>query len=207
MTTQVSVTPRAVMLTPSAIAQRDGISRQAAAKMARQLVEKHGLQAEYDARGRVAAVNVAQYDSLRQRFADPSKVQAPRQSHEAEPPVANESYDEALRQKTWHEAERRRIDLEVQKRNLIEVARLADAIAMVGEEIVAVIGRLPSLADLIAQETAREGRHGAQTVLRQHANAMRDEISKALRALAVTHVERDARPSETECQTTPIRLF
>lgn len=174
--------PRAVMWAVSQIAARDGVSKQAVSKKVKDLVERHGLAVDRDAQGRIAAVNVAEYDHLRGRFGDPSKAQAPRAA-EAAPP-ASESYDEALRQKTWHEAEKRRIELYELQKKLVRTDSLADALARCGEDIVRTIDRLPNAADELAAAFAREGVHGMRVALKAIAVRMRQDVAQALADIA-----------------------
>lgn len=183
------------MWTVKQVADRDGVSKQAVSKKVKDLVERHGLAVERDGQGRVVALNVAEYDHLRGRYGDPSKVQAPRQMDA--PPPPSESYDEALRQKTWHEAERRRIELEEMKGRLVPVAAVENIVAESGAAIASVIDRLPSSADDLAAAVARDGSHGLRVALKKLANAMREEIAKKLDKVAVT------RRSEDETETEP----
>ncbi|CUA90201.1 hypothetical protein Ga0061061_111113 [Chelatococcus sambhunathii] len=188
--------PRAVMWTVKQVADRDGVSKQAVSKKVKDLVERHGLAVERDGQGRVVALNVAEYDHLRGRYGDPSKAQAPRQQELPQPPPS-ESYDEALRQKTWHEAERRRIELEEMKGRLVPVAAVESIVAESGAAIASVIDRLPSSADDLAAAVARDGSHGLRVALKKLANAMREDIAKALDKVAVT------RRSEDETEPEP----
>ena len=114
------VTPAALMWRASQVAKRDGISVQAVTRKVRHLAEKHGLTIERDSRGRIVAFNIAQYDHLRNRYADPSKAQVA--SAPSMDGTAN-SYDEALRQKTWIEAERARLKLDEERGELRETCR------------------------------------------------------------------------------------
>ena len=100
--------PRAVMLSIGEIAARDGVSKPAVSRKVGQLVERHGLTVERDGQGRVARVNVAEYDHLRGRFDDPSKVQAPAAPIPSATQKPGETYDEALRQRTWRGSGSRR---------------------------------------------------------------------------------------------------
>jgi biotin operon repressor len=68
--------PRAVMLSVKQLAERDGISRAAISKRVTRLRDS-GLHVELDRQGHVALVNSAQYDELLNKYADPSKAQAP----------------------------------------------------------------------------------------------------------------------------------
>jgi len=189
--------PRTVMWSVSQIAERDGVSRQAVSKKVKTLVERHGLTVERDGQGRIQAVNVAEYDHLSGRYGDPSKAQAPRKN-EAQDLPKSESYDEALRQKTWHEAERRRIELDELKKRLVRVDALLDAIARVGEDIVRVIDRLPNATDDLAAAVAREGAHGLRVGLKNVAARMRQDVAQALAALAESAPATDEAPSAPE---------
>ena len=66
--------PRTVMWTIKQIAARDSVSKQAVSRKVGELVGL-GLTVDRDGMGRVAAVNVVEYDRLRGRTDDPSKAQ------------------------------------------------------------------------------------------------------------------------------------
>jgi hypothetical protein len=176
-----------VMWSVSRIAARDGISKQAVSRKVRELIPL-GLAVETDAQGRVTAVNLAEYDRLRARTDDPSKAQAPK----AEAPNAPgpKSYDEALRQKTWHEAEKRRLELAELKGQLVRTEAVAEAVASCGGAIAAICDRLVNAADEFAAALARGGVHALGLALKQTARAQRADIAAALAAIA------DAAPLE-----------
>lgn len=191
--------PRVLMWTVTQIAERDGVSKQAISKRVAKLAEGQGLTVERNAQGHITALNVAEYDHLRGRYADPSKAQAParlqRQSGQVSP---NDSYDEALRQKTWHEAERRRLELAEMKGDLVRKDMIEASLDQVGERIVQVIDRLPRIADEIAAAVAKDGTHGARVLLKLQASRLRDEIAKALASLAQEAPEQDEDGTEGE---------
>ena len=122
--------PRTVMWSIAEIAARDGVSKPTVSVRVKRFVEQHGLAVERDEQGRVARLNVAEYDALRGQYADPSKMQAAPPSAASTPARddirSSESYDEALRQKTWLETERRRIELDQIKGRLVDAAAIAD---------------------------------------------------------------------------------
>lgn len=194
--------PRAVMWTIQQIAERDGVSKQAVSKQVARLVERHGLAVERDAQGRVAAVNVAEYDHLRGRFGDPSKAQAPRPIAPAPPsetvsPVASsESYDEALRQKTWHEAEQKRLALAQAKGELIQVGELEDAIAPLSDALIAVFDDLVSCADEIANALTRGGLQQLRAALKKIAAEQRARAADALEQLMADTSRNANEPSQ-----------
>jgi len=142
--------PRAVMLSIGEIATRDGVSKPAVSRKVGQLVERHGLAVERDAQGRVARVNVAEYDHLRGRVDDPSKAQAPAAPIAPAVQTPGETYDEALRQRTWTEAERARLKLEEERRQLVRVDEVADAAAMCAEDVIRIVKRLTNSVDDMA---------------------------------------------------------
>lgn len=170
--------PDAVMWTAAQVAARDGVTKQAVTKKVRELADAHGLVVARDAQDRITAFHVVQYDHLRGRYADPSKTQAPRPA--APQTAPNDSYDEALRQKTWHEAEKRRLELEELKSLLVRRDRVEDAVAKAAERIVQVIDRLPRLADEVSAAVAKDGTHGARVVLKAAASRLRADIARVL---------------------------
>ena len=170
--------PRAVMWSIGQIADRDGVSKQAISKKIGRLAES-GLTVERDAQGRVLTVNVVEYDSLLGRFANPSKAQAPRQAAAA---PAKESYDEALRQKTWLETERRRIELDAIKGRLVEAAGVAEGYDRAAAVIHDIVGRIDDRADDLAAIVARDGSRGLHAALKKLGAELLEEISAALAA-------------------------
>ncbi|WP_075380573.1 phage tail tip lysozyme [Methylobacterium phyllosphaerae] len=138
------------MLTIAELAARDGVSKPTVSIAVKKLIERAGLTVERDAQGRVARVNAAEYDHLRGRYGDPSKAQAPARADApaADPPPtapikAADGYDEALRQKTWIDAETRRLDLNEKRGNLVRRDRVTEA---VGAGIMMPINLVPGTA-------------------------------------------------------------
>lgn len=172
----------AVMWSPLQVAERDGVSKQAVARKARQLAERHGLTVERDTVGRIKKFNVVQYDQLRGKLDDP----AHRQAGKAKPAPASavpaaDSYDEARRQNAWLDAERSRLALDEARGRLVPVDGVRDAISAAGDAIAAVIDRLPNAADDLAAIVGRDGAHGARVELTKEAARLRTEIAAALR--------------------------
>lgn len=169
------------MLTIGELATREGVSAPAVSRRVKQLREK-GLLVETDVQGRVTAVNSVQYDELRGRFADPSKAQAPKP---LDAPVS-ESYEEALRQKTWTEAERSRLRLEEDKGQLVRVDRLADALSVAGGQIVQSIDRIMASSDDLAAAVAKDGTAGVRAELKKLSHRIKTDVAEALAAIAGT---------------------
>ena len=159
------------------IAERDGISKQAVSKKVKALVRDYGLAVETDLRGAVRKVDVVQYDQLRGITDNPSKRQAPSRN---DVPPENESYNEALRVKTWHEARRRELDLERERGNLVKVQEIAAGLEACQETIGQIVERLPNVTDDLANVVAREGSHGLRRALRKVASDLRSDIADAL---------------------------
>jgi DNA-binding transcriptional ArsR family regulator len=179
-------TPRTVMWSIQQIAERDGVSKQAVSKQVARLVERHGLNVERDSQGRVTAVNVAEYDHLRGRFGDPSKAQAPKPAAGVldTPAVASsESYEEALRQKTWHEAEQKKLALALTKREQIPIADLDDAVVPLSDALVGTFEDLVSRADEIATALTRGGLQHLRATLKKIAADQRRRAAEALEQL------------------------
>jgi biotin operon repressor len=174
--------PRAVMLSIAQLAERDGVSKPNVSRRVKQL-RALGLQVELDGQGRVAAVNAVQYDELRKRTDDPSKAQAPVRTASLAPPIG-ESYDEALRQKTWTEAERARLKLLEEKGELVRVDRLADALSAAGERIVRAVDKVLMNTDDLAAAVAKEGTSGLRAALKKLTHEIKNDIADALAEIA-----------------------
>ncbi|HWW46557.1 MAG TPA: ArsR family transcriptional regulator [Xanthobacteraceae bacterium] len=176
--------PPTVMMTVAELAERDRVSRPAISQKVKRLVEQHGLEVSRDDRGRVARINVAQYDMLRERVGDPSKDQ--RKPREAEGPpteTRNDSYDEALRLKTWYEAERKRLELDEQIGKLVRVDDVMQAVDTCSAAIAAAVRKLQNETDALATVVARDGVHGLRVALKALETKMLSEISTALDAV------------------------
>lgn len=170
-----------VMWTPGEIADRDGVSKQSVTKKARDLAAS-GLQVERDERDRIVRINLAQYDVMRGRTDDPSKDQRKPPPDDA-PAFDPNSYDEALRKKTWYEAERKRLDLEQESKQLVRVDELVPAVDECGATIVSIVKQLQTETDAIAAVVARDGIQGLRVHLKTIEARMLGEIAAALDAL------------------------
>jgi len=172
------------------IAERDGVSKQAVSKKARRLAQSHGLTTTRDLQGRIATINVVEYDHIRGLVDDPSKARTDRRAPDKlqglTPPsaVVGETYDEALRQKTWYEAERSRLRLEEEKRQLVRVDELTDAVVDIASSIVRIVDRLPGRADELMLAFERDGVAGLRAALKIAASRMRDDISSEMERLS-----------------------
>lgn len=181
-TTPVDAAPRSVMWTIKRIHERDGISKQAISKAVARLVEQHGLTVERDGKGRVRAVNVAQYDHLRGQYRDPSKDQRP-EGREGSGKISD-SREEAERQRAWLAAERERIALSENKRALLRAEGITDALVSAGADIARILDRGVNATDDLAAAVARDGAHGLRVGLKKLFSRMRVEIADALSKVA-----------------------
>lgn len=184
LTTTANAPNAALMWSISQIADRDQVSKPTVSIHVKRLVERHGLRVERDGQGRVARVNVAEYDSLRNRFADPSKAQ----THSAPEPLyePKDSYDEALRLKTLYEAERRRIELAQLKGKLVEVSDVADALDRAGVLAKEALGEIEEAADEIAAALAHDGVRGVRAALKR----LSDEVARRQTAAFAAEADR-----------------
>ena len=174
-------TPRAVMWSIAQIAERDGVSRPTVSIRVKRFIEQHDLTVERDSQGRVAFLNVAEYDALRGRFDNPSKSQEPNKKELA---PDNESYDEALRQKTWIDTESRRIALDTLKGKLVETASVVEGYDRTAGIVQDVIARIEDHADDLAAVVTKEGARGLAPALKKLGAALLQEIAAALRGEA-----------------------
>lgn len=175
-------TPRVLMLSIAALAERDGVKKSGVSRRVKQL-RANGLHVELDGLGRVALVNSVQYDEMRKRYDDPSKAQAPK-APAPQLEGANETYDEARRVLTWTEAERAKLKLEAEQKLYVKVDELEAAVDAIGEAIVEIVDRLPQTADDLAAAVARDGVAGLRTALKKMAHEWRTEIADAMAMLA-----------------------
>lgn len=182
------------MWTVSRIAERSGISKQAVSKRVRDLAERHGLLVERNFQGAIKAVNVVQYDLLRERYGDPSKAQAPPRPEEGEggnetalartatPPSAT-SYEEANRQKAWYDVEKRRLEAAEMRGLLIRKDVYEASIGRCADELVRLIDLLPQEADAFAVELDFDDVHRVQIALKALARRLRGNLARAFETL------------------------
>lgn len=179
--------PRAVMLSIGDIAKRDGVAKPTVSIAVKRLVERHGLTVERDTQGRVALVNAAEYDHLRGRFGDPSKAQAPSPAPAAGLPNAtqsSDSYEEAQRQKTWFDVEKRRLEVNETRKLLLRRDRYDAAVAAAALEIARHIDLLPQEADTLAAALGLDEVHAVRTALKGIATKLRTRLAKTFDAMA-----------------------
>ncbi len=163
--------PRAVMLSLGEIAARDGVSSPSVCVRVRRFVERHGLSVERDDHGRVSRVNVVEYDALREKFGASSKAVKsaaqpllPLEGGSTAVPggISSESYDEALRQKTWYDAELKRFQLDEIKGRLVDASEVAKVLDRIGGIFRDLMVRHDDGADEIAAAVGRAGLRGAE---------------------------------------------
>jgi hypothetical protein len=177
------------MVTLAALAARDGITKGVASRHVTRLVERHGLAIVRDSAGRIRMLDIFEYDRLRQKVRSPARAQAQRKAPKPPKPKVDsaESYDEALRQKTWVDAERGRLRLQEERGELIRKAELVDAIQRVAAEIVQLVKRDVAAADEIAMIAHRDGANGIRRYLKAGADRLLTEIADSLARLATEH--------------------
>lgn len=176
----------------SRIAERDKVSKPTVSIHVKRLIQRHGLTVTRDGLGRVAAVNVVQYDELRARFADPSKAQAPRLD-DVEPgfnppttPAKDlNSYDEAVRQRAWLDMEKRRLELAQIKVRLVRADVVEASVGKCCNEMVRLIDRLPQEADAVALMINSDDVHAIRLALKALAHRLRTSLAKAFEDLQV----------------------
>ena len=180
-----------VMATPGEVADRDGISKQAVTKIVRQLVEKHELPVERDARDRIVRFSLAHYDHYRGQFASSARTNAVRRSEEPNPAPsslshAKDSRDEALRREAWLNVSRAELQRQEELKKLIRADRLREGLTNAGRQIQGIVSRLPNKADDLALAVSKEGAHGLRALLRTIAFEINRNIADELDALALS---------------------
>lgn len=190
----LDVAPTEAMLAVSEIAKRDGISRQAVSKRVKDLVSTHGLTVRRGLSGVVLAVNVVQYDLLRERYGDQSQVRVrkdPTSVPPGPPVVDSRSYDEATRRRAWLEMEKRRLEVAELRGQLLRKDRYEEAVGACGDELIRVIEQLPQKADALAVELGCDDVHSVRRALKQLARELRGDLAKKFEALAAAAPEMD----------------
>lgn len=183
--------PPEVMWSISQIAERDGVSKPTISNHVARLIEQHNLTHTRDSRGRVSAVDVFEYDALRERYGHGSRAQAP--TNPGELPLAGSlgdgaphktSLDEAQRQKTLLDAAKRRIEVGELTRRLIRADKFAAAVVKCAEEVNRVVDRLPQRADAFARALDLDDVHRCRLALKEEARQLRTDLADALDRLA-----------------------
>lgn len=200
MLTAVAEQPNAALfMTVAELARRDGVSKPTVSVAVKRLVERAALDVQRDRQGRVAGVNVAQYDELRGAQRDPSKDQRPDPppvvAREARQALDPESYDEALRRRTNIEAERARLRLEAEQGKLVPVEDVDEAIGHFVGVVMAAFERVPSVADDLAAAVARDGAQGARRELKALVERLRESLANDIAKLRSPREAADA-PAE-----------
>ena len=175
------------------IAERDSISVKAVSKAVARLIETDGLAVSRDARGRVSAVDLAQYDHLRRRTDNPSRVQAAATvaGREARD-TGGGDYNAALTEKTRYEAIRRRLEVEELQGQLVRVDAIADAATRIASDLARLIDQMPQAADTLAAALARDGSRGLQVELKKLAHTWRERLADKLAGLAAGGLDGEA---------------
>lgn len=182
----VDATPPEAMWSISRVAERDKISKQAVSKRAKLFAAERGLIVSRDARERITAINVVQFDQLCAQHGNASKAQKPKAltaQQSADRGQPGRSYNDALREKGWLEVEQRRLELARSKGELIPIAAVMQSLADCSAVIVKVIERLPAQSDDLAASVGRDGTHGLRVALKKLADQMRREIADAVSAV------------------------
>lgn len=182
-----------VMWSVSRIAEREGISRQAISKQVARMIEHHGLDVSHDGRGRVSAVNIVNFDTIRRRFGDSGKV------HEAPAPKptlpdpeqgsGDATLDGARRLKVIYETESIRLRLGEESGQLVRMDVMTEALTRMAEEIGRVVD-LPQHADAIAAASGR-GLHELRITLKRLTVEMRGAIADHCARVALAAPQKD----------------
>lgn len=167
------------------IAKRDEVTRQAVSQKVGRLLKKHpDLSVERDHNGRVLRVNVAQYDHILQRYGDAAKAPT-KDAPYGKAVVSQDSIDEAKKRQAWLTLERTSIELSAQKKMLVRVEQLEEALDAVGAALAAVFDRLPNQADDLAAAHSQDGMQGLRIALKKLGVDLRVQVADILSKISV----------------------
>lgn len=180
-----------VMWSVSRIAERDKVSRQAISKQVARLIQHHGLDVVRDGRGRVAAVNIVNFDDLRRRFGDSGKAHEPaaKPALPKADPATDETLDGARRLKLVYETESIRLRLAEESGQLVRMDVMTDALTRLADELARVVD-LPQHADAIAAASAR-GLHELRITLKRLTTEMRTALADHCARVAMAAPPKD----------------
>ena len=191
-----------VYMPVAAIAQRDGVTRQAISKQVARLIEKHGLEVRRDHNGRVAGVNVVHFDKLMNRFGDSAQIRSkPQPQPEPESP-AGDTLDQARIRKLALDTELQRLNLDEQRGLLVRHDIIGESIQRLGEELARTVD-LTQHADGIAAAFTRAGLHGLRIELKTLTARLRTDMADRCAALTLTAPEIDPPLTQTTAERAP----
>lgn len=176
----------AVMMSIADIAARDGVSKPTVSIAVKRLVERHNLSVQRDRQGRVALVNVVQYDRMRGEHGDLSRAQSPEaaaaRGGEIEPGRSSSDpvYTREQARSMAYKAELLRLELQEKEGKIVSVEIVRASAVRAGEEIVRIIDRLPQAADDLVVALNKGGAHGVRLALKRIGLAMRRDVADAL---------------------------
>lgn len=176
-------TPPALMMSIADIARRDGVTKPAVSKSVKRLVEKHGLTVTRDGQGRVAAVNVAEYDDLRGQYDDPAHEQR------GAAPEKPTTYEDARTRQALYDGERSRIRLAQEIGDLVWRRDVELAMASAGEQIGRTIDQLAGVVDELAAAYTQGGLQALRVKLKELTHKVRSDIADILEASAADAAE------------------
>jgi hypothetical protein len=176
--------PPAGMLTIQEVAKRDKVGTAVISRLAARLIERYALPVTRDARGRVQALDILEYDRLRGLVANPSKRQRPPPRRPSRALTDPESYDRALVRKTLVQAQRAELKLAEERGELVRKSELVDAIAICCASIIRILQHDIAMADDLALIGQKEGANGIRRFLRASVDRRRTEIADEMARLS-----------------------
>lgn len=136
-------------------------------------------------------MNVAQYDHILQNYGDSSKAQN-RASASVQDAV-RDTLDEAKKRQAWLTLERTSLELAAQKKMLVRIEQLEQALDTVGGELAAMLDRLPNRADDLAAAHSQDGMQGLRIGLKKLGIQLRAQAAEILSRISVASDAPDER--------------
>lgn len=170
--------PPALMMTIGELAAREGVTSAAVSRSVKRLSTKKGLQVTRDGEGRVTGVNVAHFDQLKGKYADPAHAQQAKAKKAKEPT----SYEDARTRQALYDGELTRLKLAQMKGELVPAADVAHAMTAAGHQIGNVIDNLAGSVDELAAAYTTGGLQALRVKLKELVHKARCDIADVLEA-------------------------
>jgi hypothetical protein len=186
------MTPK-TLTTLSAIAAKNGTSRQSVSKKVKELVREHDLAVERDRAGRIVLVDADRYAELRRQYDHPGRRQRPHARARRKPSTqpadprlvpGGERYHEMLTEKVRLDVERSRLRLQREQGEVVCKADLLEAVQVCSASLVRHLEAVIHEADGLVIVAVNGGSNALRRALRDIVHRQRVAIADDFAELA-----------------------